>query len=115
MLNKIDHTDTTKIQYDQPSFSPTLLFSYLMILSRIDFILPIQSKEERSIYLIQSSSFLPTCVASLAHYKGIIYLQGRRPVNQVEEKHQVRLSQRLFLEEFQTHSSSFNLYTASSM
>src|ERR1700739_2527959 len=39
----------------------------LMILSRIDLILPIQSEEERSIYLIQSSSSLPTCAASLAH------------------------------------------------
>jgi hypothetical protein len=37
-----------KIQYNQPSFSPTLLFSHLILifLSRIDFILPIQSKEE---------------------------------------------------------------------
>jgi hypothetical protein len=32
-------------------------------------------------------------------------LQGRRPVNQVEEKHQVQLLQRLFLEEFETCSS----------
>ena len=39
----------------------------LMILSRIDLILPIQSEEERSIYLIQSSSSLPTYAASLAH------------------------------------------------
>ena len=39
----------------------------LMILSRIDIILPIQSEEERSIYLIQSSSSLPTYAASLAH------------------------------------------------
>jgi hypothetical protein len=38
-----------------------------MILSRIDFILPIQSEEERSIYLIQSTSSLSTCAASLAH------------------------------------------------
>jgi hypothetical protein len=38
-----------------------------MILSRIELILPIQLEEKRSIYLIQSSSSLPTCAASLAH------------------------------------------------
>jgi hypothetical protein len=34
------------IQYNQPSFSPTLLFSHLIfiILSRIELILPIQSR-----------------------------------------------------------------------
>jgi hypothetical protein len=41
-------------------------------------------------------------------------LQGRRPVNQVEEKHQVQLCQRLFLEEFETSSSWLNLYIVSS-
>jgi hypothetical protein len=41
-----------------PHFS--LIF---MILSRIKLILPIQPEEERSIYLIQSSSSLYTCAA----------------------------------------------------
>jgi hypothetical protein len=57
------------IQYNQPSFSPASLLSYLIftfiILSRIEFILPIQSRG-RKINRTYSTFFLFTNLRSIA-------------------------------------------------
>jgi hypothetical protein len=75
-MSIIDHTDQ-QIQYNQPSFSPTSLLSHLIftfiILSRIEFILPIQSRG-RKINRTYSTFFLFTNLRSIACLHILLFL-----------------------------------------